>query len=244
MSEVSQLITTLKRLLKAQGLTYRAVAQDMGLSEASVKRLFSNQRFTLGQLAQLSQLLGYTLAELLAEATSAPLQAHSLSEQQEGQLVSDELLLLVAVCVFNHWSAADIVACYRLSPAACLKKLLVLDRMGVISLLPGDRIRLRVARDFDWLPDGPIRRYFKVRGLRDFLDARFEADAETMDFAHGMLTAAAQAEFQGELRRLRARLAALHSESNSAALGQRRGTGVLLAMREWEPEGFRRLRRA
>lgn len=49
---------------------------------------------------------------------------------------------------------------YRLTRAECVKYLLMLDRMGLVELLPGDRIRPRVARDFDWSPDGPIRRYF------------------------------------------------------------------------------------
>lgn len=38
---------------------------------------------------------------------------------------------------------------YQLTRADRLKRLLVLDRMGLIALLPGDRIRLKVARDFD-----------------------------------------------------------------------------------------------
>ncbi len=57
------------------------------------------------------------------------------------------------------------------------------------SVLTADRIRLRVRRDFDWLPAGPIR------------------------------------------------------ESVSLPLSQKRGVGLLLAIREWEPMGFRRLRR-
>jgi hypothetical protein len=195
------------------------------------------------RLAQISQLLGFSLTELLQESTATLPTVHALTETQERQLISDNQLLLVAVCAFNHWSLADITATYRLTQAEALKRLLILDRMGVIALMPGDRIRLRVARDFDWLPGGPIRQMFMAQGLADFLNSRFHPEGETLEFAHGMLTAAALAEFQIELRRVRSKLAALHQDCASAPFHQRNGTGVLLALREWEPTGFAQLRR-
>ncbi|MDM0114988.1 helix-turn-helix transcriptional regulator [Variovorax sp. J22R133] len=243
MSEVVQLLSTIKRQLKSQGLTYRDVARALDLSEPSVKRLFASERLTVERLAQISELLGFTMAELLQEAGASLPRLSTMTLEQEQQLVSDIHLLLVAVCVFNHWTVMEIVVAYRMTKAECLKRVLVLDRMGVIDLLPGDRIRLRVARDFDWLPDGPIRHFFLTQGLGSFLDCRFERPGESLDFAHGMLTGPAQAEFQVELRRLRVRLAALHQESAGAPLSQKRGTGVLLATREWEPAVFAKLRR-
>lgn len=243
MTELTQLMETIKRQLKAKGLAYRDVGRALGISEPSVKRLFSTKRLTVERLAQLAGLLEYTLAELLQEAAAAPLQIHTLSKEQEAHLVSEEALLLVAVCALNHWSLSDIVAAYRMTKAECLKHLLVLDRMGMIELLPGDRIRLRVARDFDWLPDGPIYQFFLQQGLGDFIGSKFDHQDETLEFMHGMLTDHALAQLQVELRRLRAKLAALHEESAAAPLAQRRGIGMLLAMREWEPRGFRGLRR-
>jgi transcriptional regulator with XRE-family HTH domain len=243
MSETTQLLATIKRQLKAQGLMYRDVAAALKLSEPSVKRLFSGQRLTVDRLAQIGKLLGFSLTELLQESAATLPVVHALTETQERQLISDNELLLVAVCAFNHWSLADIISTYRLTPTEGLKRLLVLDRMGVIALMPGDRIRLRVARDFDWLPGGPIRQMFMAQGLADFLDSRFHPDGETLEFAHGMLTTSAMAEFQTELRRVRSRLATLHQDSASAPFHQRVGTGVLLAMREWEPASFAQLRR-
>ncbi len=243
MSETTQLLSTIKRQLKAQGLMYRDVAAALKLSEPSVKRLFSGRRLTVDRLAQIGTLLGFSLTELLQESTATLPTVHALTETQERELISDNKLLLVAVCALNHWSLADITATYRLTLAEGLKRLLILDRMGVIALMPGDRIRLRVARDFDWLPGGPIRQMFMAQGLADFLDSRFQPDDERLEFAHGMLTAAALAEFQIELRRVRSKLAALHQDCASAPFHTRKGTGVLLALREWEPTGFAQLRR-
>jgi transcriptional regulator with XRE-family HTH domain len=243
MTEAAQLIATLKAQLRAQGLTYRDVAAALRLSEISVKRLFASGRFSLDRLEQVARLLGYTLAELAQQAQARQPRLHTLAEAQERELVSDTGLLLVAVCALNHWTLADIVSAYQISEAECLRLLLRLDRLGLIDLLPGNRIRIRVARDFDWLPNGPIRRFFQDQGQSDFLTSAFDAPDEDLAFIHGMLTDEARAEIQAELRNLRKKFASLHDAGLAAARPQRRGSGLLLAFREWEPRGFMELRR-
>ncbi|AOZ10137.1 helix-turn-helix domain-containing protein [Cupriavidus malaysiensis] len=238
MNEATMLIAVIKRMLKAQGLTYGDVARALGLSEASIKRCFASGRMTVDRLAQVSALLGMTLAELAQEAANTVPALSGLSRAQEAQLVADRKLLLVAICALNHWSVEEVVASYRMTRAECLKRLLVLERMGLLALLPGDRIRLRVMRDFQWLPDGPIRAFFLQEGLADFLDSRFDAQGQALEFAHAMLTDLALAQLQQELRRLRARLAQWHEESRAAPPAQRHGVGMLLAVREWEPASF------
>lgn len=243
MSELSQLFTTIKRQLKLQGKTYRDVAAALGLSEASVKRLLTSDTLGVDRLVEISNMLGFTLAELAQEAAVSETRVRTLDAAQERELVSDTRLLLVAVCALNHWTLADMLDVYRLSEAECLQKLLVLDRLHLIALMPGNRIRLNVARDFDWLPDGPIRQYFRTQGLVDFLDSAFGGADQSLAFTHGMLTDSAIATLQTELRRLRARFAELHQESLASPLPKRRGSGLLLALREWEPAAFTALRR-
>lgn len=244
MTEITQIIATIKRRLKAEGMTYRDVALALHLSEPSVKRLLAGGRLTIDRLAQFCDLFGLTMAELLQEAELAVPRLHVLTREQEAQLISNEKLLLVAVCALNYWSLEDMVSRYQLSKAECIKHLLVLDRMGFANLKPGNRIRLLVARDFDWLPGGPIRQYFLQQGLPDFMESRFDMPEESMDFVHGMLTKSAYAQLQAELRKLRRKFTSLHDESATAALSERHGTALLLAMRVWEPDAFIKLKRA
>ena len=243
MNEISQLVRTLKRRLKIQGMTYRDLAQTLKLSEASVKRLFASERFSLERLVEIAHLLGYTLAELTQEAAIVENRLHTLTAAQEKELTSDAKLLLVAVCALNQWEVRDIVARYRITEAECIQRLVRLDRLRLITLLPGNRIRLNVARDFDWLPNGPIRAYFRSQGMSDFLASEFSGSEEVMAFSHAMLTDAAVAKMQAEMRKLRQKFAELHEESLSAPLPKRHGTGMLIAMREWEIGAFGELRR-
>lgn len=243
MTEIDQLVLTLKRRLKTQGMTYRNLAADLGVSEPSVKRMFATGRFSVDRLVEISHLLGFTLAELAQEAAVSECRLHTLNESQERELVSDEKLLLVVVCVLNQWAVKDIESVYKLTEAECIQRLVKLDRLRLIHLLPGNRVRLNVARDFDWLPNGPIRMYFQEQGLGDFLKVDFSGSDEVMVFSHGMLTESTMAKIQAEIRKLRQRFAELHEESLAAPLSKRRGTGMLLAMREWELGAFTDLRR-
>ena len=195
-TETTQIVATIKRLLKSQGMTYRDVAKNLDLSEPSVKRLFSSGTLNVDRLVEISHLLGYTLAELSREAAVTQVKLDTLTDKQEREIVSDPKLLVIAVCALNHWTLAEIVAHYRVTENECLKYLLRLDKLRIIDLLPGNRIRLNVSRDFDWLPSGPIRQYFQARGLGDFLKNPFAGEGETMAFAHGMLTEQALAQMQ------------------------------------------------
>lgn len=246
MTEITQLMNTIKYQLKQQAKTYRDVAEALDLSEASIKRMFSHSSdapISLERLVQLSHFLGFSLAELTQEASLSNAKLKTLTLEQEKELISDSELLVVAVCAINQWSMAEILEYYKLSEASCLKMLLKLDQLRLITLLPGNRIRLNISRDFDWLPNGPIRAYFREVGMFDFLNARFHHEGETFSFTHGMLTDGAILKLQAEIRQLKRRFAELHAESLNSPLKKRHGTALLMAMRQWEPEGFTKLRK-
>ncbi len=242
-SQQSQLIATLKQQLRSKGLTYRQLGVALDLSEARVKKMFASERFTLDRVIEIAEMLGLTLSELTRLAEQQQAAIHTLTEQQEAELTADTRLLLVCVCVLNHWSMDEITRTYQLDSHTCLLCLLRLDKLGLIQVLPGNRIRLNIARDFDWRSDGPIRRFFIQHGLSDFLNDDFVREDESLCFTHGMLSRAAMHQMQAEIRRLRQRFAELHSDSMSLPLTHRHGTAMIVAMREWELQAFEKLRR-
>jgi DNA-binding Xre family transcriptional regulator len=58
------LVDALKRLLKAHDVTYAKVAAGLGLSEASVKRMFSCRDFTLRRLEDVCRMVGIDFGDL------------------------------------------------------------------------------------------------------------------------------------------------------------------------------------
>lgn len=177
----------------------------------------------------------------MQEAACAAPQLRYLDVKQEAELVANPTLLLVAVCALNQWTLAQIVAAYRMTEAEAIQALLQLDKLGLIRLMPENRVKLLVARDFTWQPDGPIHRFFRERIQHDFLDGQFDAPDELLRFQHAMLSPAATAWLKQRIARLLQEFAELHQESGDAP--DRQGTSLLVALRSWEPAAFVAMRR-
>ena len=98
-----ELIDALKRLLKGRGMTYAQLATKIDLSEASVKRMFSQQTMTLARLDEICEALGIGLTELVEHARPEHEPLSALSEEQEEELVSDPRLFLTLYLALNRW---------------------------------------------------------------------------------------------------------------------------------------------
>lgn len=234
MAQTSALLDTLKRALKARGKTYVDVADALGLSEASVKRLFSREDFSLERLDTVCQMLEIEISDLVQQMNDEQNQLQQLTAEQEQQLVDDKTLLAVAICSLNRWTMAEIVAFYDMTEGECFQKLATLDRLKLIDLLPGNRIKLRVAPTFRWLPNGPIQTLFQERLGPQFLKGRFDREDECLIVLNGMLSKESISEFVRKVKRLAREYEVANTDDAALPLGERHGTTVVLAMRGWQ----------
>ena len=239
----SALVEALKRMLRARDVTYVQVAQVLGLSEASIKRMFARQDLTLQRLEQVCRAAGIEFDELVRAANEDQGRITHLTVEQEQEIVSDPTLMLVALCAVGHWTYDEILATYALTEHELTGCLARLDRRRIIELQPGNRIRPLIARTFTWLPDGPIQRYFRDRVEREYLSSRFDRQGELMLFVSGMLSKRATEEMIARLRKVAGEFADLHNEDRTLPHRERYGTSLMLAIRPWEPQVFRTLRR-
>ncbi|MEE3157217.1 MAG: helix-turn-helix transcriptional regulator, partial [Pseudomonadota bacterium] len=127
MAQTAAIVSALKNALKEQGITYQQVAEALDLSEASVKRLFSERQFSLQRLDQICSLLGLEISDLVRRLDQAQ-RIDALTAEQEQELVGDDRLLLVAICALNRWSLAQILETYQLSEVEAVGRLARLDR--------------------------------------------------------------------------------------------------------------------
>ena len=156
MPQTHALIEALKRLLKARSVTYAELAQRIGVSEASVKRMFSQKQFTLQRLDQILVAIGSDFQQLalaVQSAQAAPTLITGLTYAQEKEIIEDTRLFVVAVSALNLLPLEQIVAIYDISEAQAVKYLLRLDKIGFLELLPNNRVKLLVARTFAWIPN-------------------------------------------------------------------------------------------
>jgi hypothetical protein len=243
MSQSAAVVEALKRALKAKKLTYASVAKTLRLSEPSVKRMFATNHFTLERFEQVCQLAGIGLTDLAREVDSERNYVSQLTMEQEREIVGNPKLFLVAVCALNHMTLEQIMEIYDLSKSECIQLLLKLDRIRFLELLPRNRIRLKVARTFSWLPNGPIMTYFKSAGQAEYFRSRFDQPGEFMAAINAMLSATSSSQIVARLRKVAAEFSELHNDDMNLPLGVRRPATLVLALRPWELDAFKALRR-
>ncbi len=243
MSASAALIDTLKRELRALGVTYAAVAKTLEMSEASVKRMFSHKDLSLKRLDRVLELAGLELADLARSLERRERLVSRLTPEAERAIVADKKLMLVALRTLSQWPLERIIRTYTLSEPECIRLFARLDRLGIIRLLPGNRYRLLLARTFSWLPDGPIQQFFKAQAQNEYFRARFDGPDELMLFVTGRLSKSSREAMLVRLRRVANEFADAHSDDMRRPFEECTGMNMLLAIRPWELSLFSELRR-
>jgi DNA-binding Xre family transcriptional regulator len=244
MANAGQLVSALKKVLKARGRTYADLATGLGLSEASIKRLFSEQTFTLQRLDDICRLLEMDLFELAQIARGESEALRQMTVAQEALLAGDRKLLAVFYLLLNNREPAAIVQDYQLSETECIRLLAKLDRAGLIELLPGNRVRLRVSRQVRHRPNGPLRQRLGEEMVSNFLSVRFDDHDGHFRFEIGELSAASAAMLARKLDRLAAEFFELSELDMHLPPAQRALYGIAMGLRPWggaaELTGLRR----
>lgn len=234
MSECKQVIQTLKKQLKSHGVNYQDVAKALDLSEGSVKRLFSNGgSMSLDRVAAVCNLIGLEMTALFKLAQEESQNLSALTWEQEKQLVADKALLLVAVCITNGYRFEQILAQYNLDEPQLIQKLAHLDRIKVIELMPGNRIKLKVSPSFSWIAGGPIQQFFQQQVIQTFFHTHFSKDDEKLVMSTGLMSLPANYKFQQRIQRLVKEFYESCNSDSDLPMEERHGTSMVVAMRRW-----------
>ena len=243
MSTTADLITTLKKELKAAQMTYADLAVALDMAESSVKRMLAKGDMPLSRIDAICRALKLDFAELARRVADAQPLLMELTQEQDKAVVADKKLLLVAICVLSQWTLEQITAAYRLSDADCIKYLAQLDRIGIIELRPLNRYRLKLAKAFRWRPHGPVMNYFRENALLDYFSGGFDGPGEGVLLVHGSVSRSLAPGFLERMQRVAQDFAQQHQTDQKLAEKDREGYTLLLAMRSWEFEAFAAMRR-
>lgn len=238
-----RIVDALKRELKTRGITYRVLASQLKLSESAVKHMFSTGNFSLKRLDEICAVLELDIGDLVSLSESHEQKIERLSAEHEQEIVDDDRLLLVAYCLINYWSFDEIIERYDISPAEGLKYLRRLDRMRVIELQPGDRVRLLIANSFSWRKNGAIEMFFRKRVQTEFFSHDFQDDSSVRIVKNGMLSRKSQIQLIEKLKAIGDLFDDTTWDERKLPASDRNGTTMVLAMRHWFFEGFRHLER-
>ena len=104
MSTTQDLVNVLKAELRTAGVTYADLADALGMSESSVKRVFAKSDMPLSRIDEMLRVLKMDFAELARKVADAQPLSRQLTVEQEAAVVADRRLLLLAICCLSQWS--------------------------------------------------------------------------------------------------------------------------------------------
>lgn len=240
MARSPQLVDLLKQELRAQGITYRELAERLDLSESTIKHMFSSKNFSLRRLDTVCELLGLEITDLVARYDAREPKMEQLSLENEKKLISDIPLLIVAYCVTNHWSVDEILGNYELSEAECIRCLTQLDRMKMIELLPENKVRLLISNNFQWHKNGPIERFFRGEVQTRFFSGSFNSEDSLHLVKLGDLSNKSLSQIIDRLSNVGELYEELSKEDRKQPFNRRFGSSMVVAIRKWEFDAFRK----
>lgn len=243
MSTTIDLVLALKQELKRARMTYADLAKALGMAESSVKRMLARGDMPLSRVDAICRTLKLDFAELAQRVADTQPLLRELTHAQEQAVVVDKKLLLVAINVLSQWTLEQITDTYRISEAECIACLAQLDRIGIIELRPLNRYRLKLAKTFNWRPNGPVMEFFRENVVLDYYGGGFDGPGEGLLLVHGSISRTLAPSFVERLQRVAQDFAQQHQADQKLAASDREGYTLLLGMRNWEFELFAQLRR-
>jgi DNA-binding Xre family transcriptional regulator len=242
MSQTSLFIQTLKQCLKHKNLTYLDVAKNLQLSEASVKRMFSEENISLHRLDKICQLLNIELCDLAKLADQNQNQIQELTEQQEQDFVEQPDLLFMAYMLLNEMCFDDIIKHYAIDFHQGIQLIAHLDRIKFIELLPNNRVKLLTSRNFRWRKNGVVEKLFNQQIRQEFFQSDFNKADESMQFGSALLSQNSLVKIQQKIDKLVTEYNELAKQDAKLPFEQKVGCSLVGAIRPWQFSLFKRFK--
>jgi transcriptional regulator with XRE-family HTH domain len=230
----SRFVEALKKALRARGVTYAQLGRRIGVSEPTVKRMFSRGAFTLARIEQILRVLDLELYDVARMSRGRSETPAELTPEQETLLARDERLLSVFWLLLNDWGFEEILQAFAIARTELTLAFARLARARLIDWGPRERARLRVSRDFQWRAGGPVKKAYGARVMQEFLNSRFDEPTALLRFEARDLSADSAAVLRRRLERIAAEFNEA-AEVDATLPGRRRASfGLLVACRPWE----------
>jgi transcriptional regulator with XRE-family HTH domain len=238
-SDQALLLAELKRVLKGRNIRYRDIAEQLRVSETTIKRNLAGRGLSLSTLEAvcgIADIRLIDLAEMAARRSSA--KARALTPEQEQGLADNLFTAFIFLLLRYDWSSEEIQKEFNLSEPDLILHLRRLEKMRLLDLFPGNRVRVLTVRYPEWLFGGPLRRAMDA-SIRvhfenmDFHDPHAVWELETVKLSSGSI-----AQLRTMITALAHRMRDLAAEDRALPLDQTHWYTLLGAARPIDPRVF------
>jgi len=223
----------LKQQIRIRGLRYKDIAQHLGINVITVKRYLNSQRLPIEYLEELCSCLGLSLIELAEIAKAEEWRNdREIELQQEAELAADPALALLRLLLYSGLTYEEIRAEYAIEETDLIGLMTRLDRLRLIELLPGNRVRIRGPRNIDWPRGGAMRNIIQDHIRNDFVSMDFANTDEFYAFETARLSDTSIEQVEEQMRQLARTVRVLHQVDQSLMASRKRWYSVLIAKQE------------
>jgi len=163
----------LKQALKVKGKTYAQLADFLGISELSVKRMFRDKDCKISRVFEVCDFLSISLEDLLATQKRKSHTPEFLPEAMEQALASNTNLFTVFVLLISEIGTDDIKSVTGQTHAQLYMHMRELEKIGLISIGANEKIKFTVPTPVRWRFDGVLANELKQLNMR-FIAHYFE----------------------------------------------------------------------
>lgn len=178
----ADIFETLKTVLRARKLTYADLAKRLGLSEPTIKRIFSERDCKLSRVSEICSALEVSLDDVVAQASRVEVVPVELGDRIEAQLADNRPAFHLFLLLRDGMSGEAIKAHYGLDDTTFFKLARRLETIGLVEVMPYGRVRLLEERPIRFRRGGPLHRTLRKLNM-DFVEQVFQnADREDAGF--------------------------------------------------------------
>lgn len=203
------LFMTLKEVMKAKGFTYGLLASKIGTSEVTIKRIFSQgQSCTLDRLFEICEALGVSFFDIVALAKREEEVDYVLTLEQENHFAAKPAHFAILKELIRGVTAEQIKKFWELKDSDYFKILRSLEKLGLIDLLPENKVRIKIRGNIRMAHRGPLAKKILRPQINEFLnhiDRTLENKDVCMHSAETELSEAHIKEFVAEIHALGAK---------------------------------------
>ncbi len=234
MSQIDQFLGALKRTLKSKNILYKDLAQALGLSESSIKRILASKSLSLTRLEEICKVTDISFAEVCRSANFEDgSQNWTLTDEQEEALSENARLLHYYILLYDGKSPQKIEREYEISNADAKKFLFQLDHLNLIELHPRDRVKMKRQGSLRFRREGAVGKALFSQTKSQYLNHSFSGDQDFLRFNMLTVTKEVLNKFKVKLGRLASEIQEEARFSNDSTEPQV-NIGIMIACRPWQ----------
>jgi len=203
--KASEIVGTLKKVLKAKKLTYKNLATKLSFSEGTLKNIFHQNNTSLERLLEICDVAEIDFQDLVRMSTRSKEDEFSFTlEQEEFFANNPNYYFFFRETFFQRKSLKQMEKDFNLDEKSILGYLFKLEKMGLCEVLPGNAVRWNVNGKLRWLRNGP----WNQKHLKSYVDRILELILDKREncynsqIGHFSISQKTYDDFKTELRRL------------------------------------------